>query len=69
MNATKLESRARARLRRFSATLLSAAMGVAITASALAAETMTLRVGDQKSGNRSLLEISGYAKDLPYKIE
>mgnify|MGYP003693941669 CR=1 FL=1 len=30
---------------------------------------MTLRVGDQKGGNRSLLEISGYAKDLPYKIE
>jgi len=69
MNATKLESRARARLRRFSAALLSAAMGVAITASALAAETVTLRVGDQKGGNRSLLEISGYAKDLPYKIE
>ena len=44
-------------------------MGVAIAASAFAAETVTLRVGDQKGGNRSLLEISGYAKDLPYKIE
>jgi sulfonate transport system substrate-binding protein len=44
-------------------------MGVAIAASALAADTVTLRVGDQKGGNRSLLEISGYAKDLPYKIE
>ena len=69
MNATKLESRARARLRRIGATLFSAAMGVAVTASALAADTVTLRVGDQKGGNRSLLEISGYAKDLPYKIE
>lgn len=28
-----------------------------------------LRVGDQKGGNRSLLEISGQGKDLPYKIE
>ena len=69
MNASKLESRARARLRRIGATLFSAAMGVAITASALAAETVTLRVGYQKGGNRSLLEISGYAKDLPYRIE
>ena len=69
MNATKLESHARARLRRVSATLFSAAIGVAIAASALAADTVTLRVGDQKGGNRSLLEISGYAKDLPYKIE
>ena len=56
MNATKLESRARARLRRVSATLFSAAVGVAIAASALAADTVTLRVGDQKGGNRSLLE-------------
>jgi len=69
MNATKLESRARVRLRRIGATLLSAAAGVALAASALAADTVTLRVGDQKGGNRSLLEISGYAKDLPYKIE
>jgi sulfonate transport system substrate-binding protein len=69
MNATKLESRARTRLRRIGATFFSAAMGVAIAASALAADTVTLRVGDQKGGNRSLLEISGYAKDLPYRIE
>lgn len=34
-----------------------------------AADVVTLRVGDQKGGNRSLLEISGLAKDLPYKIE
>ena len=69
MSATKLEFRARARLRCIGATLFGAVMGVAITASAFAADTVTLRVGDQKGGNRSLLEISGYAKDLPYKIE
>jgi sulfonate transport system substrate-binding protein len=69
MNAIKLESGARARLRNFGATLFGAALFFAITASALAAEPVTLRVGDQKGGNRSLLEISGYAKDLPYKIE
>lgn len=34
-----------------------------------AADLVTLRVGDQKGGNRSLLDISGLAKDLPYKIE
>ena len=69
MNATKLESRACARLRHIGATLFSALVGVGIAASALAADTVTLRVGDQKGGNRSLLEISGFAKDLPYKIE
>src|SRR6478735_9512414 len=69
MSATKLEFRAHARLRCIGATLFGAVMGVAITASAFAADTVTLRVGDQKGGNRSLLEISGYAKDLPYKIE
>jgi sulfonate transport system substrate-binding protein len=37
--------------------------------SAHADDTVVLRVGDQKGGNRSLLEISGLAKDLPYKIE
>ena len=59
MNATKLESRARARLRRIGATLFSAPMGAAIPASALAADIVTLRVGDQKGANRSLLDISG----------
>src|SRR5260370_37203792 len=63
------ETRARTRLRHFGATLFGAALGFAITASALAAGTVTLRVGDQKGGNRSLLEIAGLAKDLPYKIE
>jgi len=45
----------------FGATLFGAALGVAIAASALAADTVTLRVGDQKGGNRSLLEIAGLA--------
>jgi sulfonate transport system substrate-binding protein len=69
MNTIRLRSEARARFRHFSATLFGAALGFAITASALAADTVTLRVGDQKGGNRSLLEIAGLAKDLPYKIE
>jgi len=57
MNAIKLGSIARARLRNFGATLFGVALSFAITASALAAEPVTLRVGDQKGGNRSLLEI------------
>jgi sulfonate transport system substrate-binding protein len=59
----------RARLRNFGATLFGAAVSIAITASALAADPITLKVGDQKGGNRSLLEIAGLARDLPYKIE
>jgi sulfonate transport system substrate-binding protein len=35
----------------------------------MAADQVVLHVGDQKGGNRSLLEISGLARDLPYKIE
>src|ERR1700722_3087668 len=69
MNAIRLKSETRARLRNFGATLFGAAIGFAMTASALAADAVTLRVGDQKGGNRSLLEIAGLAKDLPYKIE
>ena len=69
MNSVRLESGAHVRLRNLGATLFGVALSFAITASALAAEPITLRVGDQKGGNRSLLEISGYAKDLPYKIE
>jgi len=34
-----------------------------------AADQVVLRVGDQKGGNRSLLEISGFTSNLPYKIE
>jgi sulfonate transport system substrate-binding protein len=50
------------------ATLLGAIMMTSIS-TAEAAEQIVLRVGDQKGGNRSLLEISGLARDLPYKIE
>src|SRR5882757_6714536 len=69
MNAISLKSEIVARLRFVGATLFGAAIGVAITASALAADAVVLRVGDQKGGNRSLLEICGVANDLPYKIE
>ena len=69
MNAAKFKSDSRTRLRRIGATLFSAALGFSITASALAADAVTVRVGDQKGGNRSLLEIAGLAKDLPYRIE
>jgi sulfonate transport system substrate-binding protein len=69
MNTIKPRSEIRARLRRVGATLFGAALAFAITASALAADAVTLRIGDQKGGNRSLLEIAGLTKDLPYRIE
>jgi sulfonate transport system substrate-binding protein len=69
MNIIRLTSTMRAAVRNVGATLFGATLGVSITASALAADLVTLRVGDQKGGNRSLLEIAGLAKDLPYKIE
>lgn len=69
MNTVSMKSAIRTRLRNIGVTLFGAALGFAITASALAADAVTLRVGDQKGGNRSLLEISGLAGDLPYKIE
>lgn len=46
-----------------------AAAGCIVATAAFAEQQVTLRVGDQKGGNRSLLEIAGLAKDLPYKIE
>jgi sulfonate transport system substrate-binding protein len=55
--------------RRLASSFVAAALGVAFAGSAFAADPVTLRVGDQKGGNRSLLEISGLAKDLPYKIQ
>jgi sulfonate transport system substrate-binding protein len=55
--------------RRLAASLLAAAITLSTAATSFAADAIVLRVGDQKGGNRSLLEISGYAKDLPYKIE
>jgi sulfonate transport system substrate-binding protein len=33
------------------------------------AEEVTLRVGDQKAGLRALLEVSGQAENLPYKVQ
>jgi sulfonate transport system substrate-binding protein len=69
MNTVRLTSEARTRLRKVGTALFSAALSISITASALAADPITLRVGDQKGGNRSLLEIAGLARDLPYKIE
>src|SRR6266581_6850325 len=69
MNKIKPKFEIRSRLRNVGATLFGAALGLAMAASAMAADTVTLRVGDQKGGNRSLLEIAGLAKDLPYKIE
>jgi sulfonate transport system substrate-binding protein len=69
MTTIAFKSAMRARLRTFGAAIFGAAVGVAITASALAADAVTLRVGDQKGGNRSLLEIAGLTGDLPYKIE
>lgn len=62
-------SHARPAGRRLAAVLLAAAVTVASAAASLAADTVVLRVGDQKGGNRSLLEIAGAAKDLPYRIE
>lgn len=55
--------------KRITSTLLAATFSLTLASSAFAADTVILRVGDQKGGNRSLLEISGLAKDLPYKIQ
>ncbi|WP_315705180.1 MULTISPECIES: ABC transporter substrate-binding protein [unclassified Bradyrhizobium] len=51
------------------AALLGSALLLSETLIAKAAEQVVLRVGDQKGGNRSLLEISGLADNLPYRIE
>ncbi|SDT04448.1 ABC transporter substrate-binding protein [Bradyrhizobium canariense] len=69
MNTIESEARVHRRLRIIGATLFGALLGFALTAAALASDVVTLRVGDQKGGNRSLLEIAGLAQDLPYKIE
>ncbi len=56
--------------RRSFATLVAAGVVLALsTATSFASERVTLRIGDQKGGNRALLEISGFAKDLPYDIK
>lgn len=55
--------------RRVVSVLIASAVSVAVTSPLFAADQVVLRVGDQKGGNRSLLEFSGLAKDLPYKIQ
>jgi len=55
--------------RRLFSTLAATVFSAALATSATAADQIVLRVGDQKGGNRSLLEFSGFAKDLPYKIQ
>jgi sulfonate transport system substrate-binding protein len=69
MNNLRLNKKAQQRLRGAGAALFGILVGFSTVASALAADVVTLRVGDQKGGNRALLEIAGLANDLPYKIE
>ena len=69
MNIARFRSKTHAFGRNVIAALIGAAVGFSFVTAALAADTVTLRVGDQKGGNRSLLEISGFARDLPYRIE
>src|SRR5436305_2056448 len=54
-------SHARPAGRRLATVLLAAAVTMASAAAAFAADTVVLRVGDQKGGNRSLLEMAGIA--------
>jgi sulfonate transport system substrate-binding protein len=57
------------RARNLAAMLIATVVTICAATPTFAEETIVLRVGDQKGGNRSLLEISGLAKELPYKIE
>jgi sulfonate transport system substrate-binding protein len=63
------KQRSPSHVRRLAASLCAAAVWLGSAAATFAADAVVLRVGDQKGGNRSLLEISGLAGDLPYKIE
>ena len=69
MTRTRTNDNTHHRIRNVGAALFGFMVGFAAVASALGADVVTLRVGDQKGGNRALLEIAGLAKDLPYKIE
>ena len=69
MNKLPLHKKTHQRFRGAGAALFGILVGFSTVASALAADVVTLRVGDQKGGNRALLEIAGLAKDLPYRIE
>src|SRR5580704_5897809 len=63
------KQRSRSHVRRLAALLCAAAVSLGSAVATFAADAVVLRVGDQKGGNRSLLEISGLAGDPPYKIE
>jgi sulfonate transport system substrate-binding protein len=69
MNKVLQSIKTHQRFRGVGAALFGILIGCSTVASALASDVVTLRVGDQKGGNRALLEIAGLAKDLPYKIE
>ena len=58
------DSAIRMRLRKAGAALFGAAVTLAVAASAFAAEPVTLRVGDQKGGNRSLLKVKRNSADV-----
>ncbi|WP_456634940.1 ABC transporter substrate-binding protein [Bradyrhizobium sp. USDA 10063] len=55
--------------RKLATAFVATAIALSSVLAALADDTIVLRVGDQKGGNRSLLDISGFGRDLPYKIE
>ncbi|MBO4223727.1 ABC transporter substrate-binding protein [Bradyrhizobium neotropicale] len=55
--------------RKLATTFVATAITLSSVLAALADDAIVLRVGDQKGGNRSLLDISGFGKNLPYKIE
>jgi sulfonate transport system substrate-binding protein len=55
--------------RKIATAFVATAITLSSVLAALADDAIVLRVGDQKGGNRSLLDISGFGKDLPYKIE
>jgi sulfonate transport system substrate-binding protein len=66
---TKSPTRFRSHARKIAAALIAATITLCSAAAAFADDSIVLRIGDQKGGNRSLLDISGLAKDLPYRIE
>src|SRR5690349_10087307 len=55
--------------RRLATSLIAAAIMLSTAAASLAADQVVRRVGDREGGNRSLLDISGLARYLPYKLE
>jgi sulfonate transport system substrate-binding protein len=69
MKTIRVNEKTHHRIRNAGAALFGIMLGFSAVASALGADVVTLRVGDQKGGNRALLEIAGLAEDLPYKIE